>query len=99
MKTSTRHGSYQFDSQTPTREKPYLLRTNVAKTAALGLTARLSAWLLLAPQASADSFFFSTGNPDGKLGSLSRPPNAEIQTETADDFVLTDTTVITHATF
>jgi len=41
----------------------------------------------------------STGNPDGKLGALSRRPNSgKLETETADDFVLNQTTVITGAT-
>jgi hypothetical protein len=99
MKTSTLRPIHRFDFQPPRREQPGLLRANAAKTAALGFTAGLSAWLLLAVGASADGFFFSTGNPDGKLGSLSTPANTQIQTETADDFVLTDTTAITHATF
>jgi PEP-CTERM motif-containing protein len=48
----------------------------------------------------ADTFSFSTGNPDGKLATLSRPPSgAGIQTETADDFILSDLTLITNATF
>jgi hypothetical protein len=47
----------------------------------------------------ADSFFFSTGSPDGRLGALSRPASpAGIETETADDFVLQQPTVITGAT-
>lgn len=46
----------------------------------------------------ADAFFFSTGNPDGRLGSLSRRASAgKLETETADDFVLTGTTVIFRA--
>jgi len=49
---------------------------------------------------SADPFFFSTGTPDGLIGTLSRPAGAAgIQTETADDFVLTRATTITQATF
>jgi hypothetical protein len=44
-------------------------------------------------------FVVSTGNPDGKLGALSRRPNSgKPETETADDFVLNQTTVITGAT-
>jgi hypothetical protein len=56
--------------------------------------------LLLAAQASADPFFFSTGNPDGKVATLSRPasPN-KLQTETADDFAITNSIVISAATF
>lgn len=58
-----------------------------------------SAALWLGTPTIAASFFFSTGNPDGRLGALSRPPSAgELETETADDFILTDTTVITGAT-
>ena len=45
------------------------------------------------------SFFFSTGNPDGRLGALSQPASAgNLETETADDFILTETTVIKGAT-
>jgi hypothetical protein len=46
-------------------------------------------------------FSFSTGNPDGKLGALSQQASAEnnqIETETADDFILSDATVINSAT-
>ena len=40
-----------------------------------------------------------TGNTDGKLGALSRRPSADKkETETADDFVLNQTTVLTGAT-
>jgi len=48
---------------------------------------------------SAASFVFSTGSADGKLASLSQPASASrLETETADDFLLTDTTSITAAT-
>ena len=41
----------------------------------------------------------NTGRPDGKLGALSRPASAnKSETETADDFVFGQTTVITGAT-
>src|SRR2546423_13944638 len=40
----------------------------------------------------------STGNPDGKLGALSRRPSTgKAETETADDFFLKQTTVISGA--
>jgi hypothetical protein len=55
--------------------------------------------IALATTAKAEQFFFSTGNPDGLIGTLSRPGNGEIQTETADDFILTQPTSIDHATF
>jgi len=60
--------------------------------------------LLGASPASADPFFFSTGTPDGKIATASRPdtapsgqPSNEI--ESADDFALTTETKITSATF
>jgi len=51
--------------------------------------------------ARADSiFFFSTGDPDGKIATLSRIASpGKLETETADDFVTTAPTQITHATF
>jgi hypothetical protein len=54
--------------------------------------------LMLGATASAGDFFFSTGNPDGRLGALTQPANSGIQTEAADDFVLTEATVIKRAT-
>src|SRR5881296_986892 len=57
--------------------------------------------LLLVSQASAASFSFSTGDPDGKIATLSRPSTpGKIQTETADDFIIvSNTTLISQATF
>jgi len=43
-------------------------------------------------------FTFTTGSPDGALGALSRPAGSGVETETADDFVLTQPTVISGAT-
>jgi hypothetical protein len=61
------------------------------------MTLSAAAWL--ATPAFAASFSFSAGNPDGRLGALSRPESAgEVETETADDFILNDTTVIKSAT-
>ncbi len=55
--------------------------------------------IFVATPAAADLFFFSTGNPDGLLGTLSRPAGPGLlETETADDFFLTQTTTITQAT-
>jgi len=43
-------------------------------------------------------FSFTTGTPDGRLGALSRRASpGKIETETADDFILQQTTVITQA--
>ena len=56
--------------------------------------------LLMLSQASADPFFFSTGNPDGKMATLSSPATVgTLNTETADDFLVTNPIVINQATF
>lgn len=60
------------------------------------------AGLLLGPAlpAWAGPFFFSTGNPDGRMATGSRPDSPSgIEIESADDFLLTRTTIINHATF
>lgn len=46
------------------------------------------------------SLLFTTGNPDGKIGTLSQPGGAGTETESADDFVTTSPiTLIDSATF
>jgi len=66
------------------------------KNAALGALASF----LVACHASAAPFFFSTGDPDGKIATLSRPSTAgKLQTETADDFIVTNSIVLNEATF
>ena len=56
-----------------------------------GASLTLPAW--------ADSFFFTTGDADGRLGALTQSAaGGGIETETADDFILTQTTVISGAT-
>src|SRR5215471_11661913 len=63
----------------------------IAVTLAFTVYFALPAW--------GDRFSFSTGSPDGKLGALSRPAGSEgLETETADDFVLTQATVVSGAT-
>ena len=53
-----------------------------------------------APPAIADLFTFSTGDPDGRLGSASRPGAGGLfEIESADDFVTTATTSVTGAGF
>jgi hypothetical protein len=48
---------------------------------------------------AADPFFFSTGDPDGKIATLARIASpGKLETETADDFVTTTPTRITNAT-
>jgi len=57
--------------------------------------------LLTIPAAANKLFFFTTGNPDGQMATLSRVASTgKIQTETADDFFLTQSsTTLTQATF
>ena len=63
------------------------------------IAATLSVGVWLATPAWAGPFFFSTGNPDGRLGALSRAASpGKLETETADDFILEQTTIITGAT-
>jgi hypothetical protein len=65
------------------------------------LAALLGAAILAAP-VSADPFFFTTGNPDGRIGAASRPQSADgskIEIEAADDFILTSPTLLYGAVF
>jgi hypothetical protein len=56
--------------------------------------------ILASVPVAAETFTFSTGNPDGLIGTLSRPgQNGGLQTETADDFVLSQATRLTSASF
>src|SRR5690349_6095639 len=49
---------------------------------------------------AATSFSFSTGDPDGLIATATRPPSAgKVETETADDFLITQQTRLTSATF
>lgn len=65
------------------------------------MTLALLVALSFAHPIHADPFFFSTGNPDGKMATLSRTASSgKLETETADDFVTTaPLTTITNATF
>ena len=63
------------------------------------VAATVTAGVWLATPAWADPFVFSTGSSDGLLGALSQPADSEqLETETADDFILTETTSIAQAT-
>jgi hypothetical protein len=62
------------------------------------VSAMITAGVLATPT-WADPFSFTTGNTDGRLGALSQTESSgTFQTETADDFFLTETTVISGAT-
>jgi hypothetical protein len=72
-------------------------RAVISRGSLIGAALALSA--SLATPLWASSFFFTTGAPDGLLGALSRRPSpGKAETETADDFFLQETTVITSAT-
>jgi hypothetical protein len=70
-------------------------------TKALGATTALYlAWGAAPLPAMADPFFFSTGDPDGRIATASRPSSAgQFEIETGDDFALTQETSITSASF
>ena len=56
---------------------------------------------LFALPSAADTTFFSTGDPDGRMATATRPESAggKFEIESADDFALTHATSITDATF
>jgi hypothetical protein len=56
----------------------------------------------LEPRLQPSTFNFSTGVPDGKIGTISEPASAHtghVEYETGDDFVLANQTNLEHATF
>ena len=67
------------------------------KTASMSLAAVM---LLTATTAHAQAFVFSTGAPDGRLGSASNPGRVGVlERETADDFLLGQATRLNKASF
>ena len=74
--------------------------TGIAAKARTGVAALTFAVAVMPLSAAADSFVFSTGNPDGKIATATRPESAgKFEIESADDFGLTAQTSITGATF
>jgi hypothetical protein len=68
--------------------------------ARLAISLSLLGCLCAVPAAADTPFFFSTGNPDGKIATASRPDtDAPFEIESADDFGLPHGTLITSATF
>ena len=81
-------------------KRPLLTHGCARRSASFALSVNIALFLLLTQPAFASSFSFSTGDPDGKIATLSRPASPGIvQTETADDFILTQNTLINQATF
>jgi hypothetical protein len=65
-----------------------------------GIAALVFAAVVMPLPAAADAFVFSTGNPDGRMATATRPESAgKFEIETGDDFVLTQHTSITGVSF
>ena len=76
------------------------LETLIPLKARTGLAALAFAAVVMPLPAAADEFFFSTGNPDGKIATAARPESSgKFEIETGDDFGLTSQTLIQGATF
>jgi hypothetical protein len=68
----------------------------------VGSMGTLGVSVFLATAASASNItLFSTGNPDGRIATVSRPAGGPgvLETETADDFILNQNALVTGATF
>src|SRR5262249_29171946 len=76
------------------------LQSLISLKARTGIAALTFAAVVMPLPAAADTFVFSTGNPDGLMATAARPESAgKFEIETGDDFVLTQQTVITGAAF
>src|SRR5262249_32960463 len=75
-------------------------RTGISAKARTGIAALAFAAVVMPLPAAAIPFVFSTGNPDGLMATATRPMSAgKFEIETGDDFVLTQHTSITGASF
>jgi hypothetical protein len=64
------------------------------------IAAALLSLAVTLPAAAQPSFFFSTGDPDGRMASASRPDTGvPFEIESADDFILASPTSLTSGTF
>ena len=76
------------------------LETLISLKARTGIAALAFAAVVMPSPAAADSFVFTTGNPDGRMATATRPESpGKFEIETGDDFVLTQQTLITGAAF
>src|SRR6516225_8120294 len=79
---------------------PLKARTGIAAKARTGIAALTFAAAVMPLPAMADTFVFSTGNPDGLMATATRPSSpGKFEIETGDDFVLTQQTLLTGAAF
>src|SRR5215510_11552958 len=81
--------------------KPYLFGATSVAAFLITLAITTTGAISNTQQACTSSgFFFSTGDPDGRIATASRPEGrGKIETESADDFLLTSRTMLTEATF
>lgn len=80
--------------QPNTRRRPSILANPVTTICFVSAILGLSG-----PAAASPITLFSTGNPDGHIAALSRPANGGLaETETADDFIVGHSALITGAT-
>ena len=76
----------------------FMITRSSCRAAQMALVA--AALSMLSVPAAGGPFFFSTGDPDGKIATASRPDlGGGLEIESADDFVLAKATKITGATF
>jgi hypothetical protein len=76
------------------------LSTSFARRVSFTFTVAAALAVAAAAPASAQSFIFSSGNPDGRIATASRPDSPGFpEIESADDFILTQETLIRQATF
>ena len=77
------------------------LESLIPLKARTGIAALTFGVMVMPLPAAADAFMFSTGSPDGRIATLSRPNLGPglIETETADDFILSQQTSLTQGTF
>jgi PEP-CTERM motif len=85
----------------PTWRGHYRPRLRGHKTAhrCLGVAVVVLSWFSAGSLTASTIPLFSTGSPDGKIATLSRPAGAGLETETADDFILGQAAFVTNATF
>ena len=77
-----------------------MLERLIPLKARTGIAALTFGAVVMPLPAAADAFMFSTGSPDGRIATLSRPNLGPglIETETADDFILSQQTSLTQGT-
>jgi hypothetical protein len=76
------------------------LQSFIPLKARTGIAALAFAAVVVPLSAAADTFIFSTGNPDGLMASATRPESpGKFEIETGDDFALNQQTLITGAAF